>query len=73
MSLTANPARVRADGSTLLVFQGPPGMIVAWRVTSGPGHVVALAGVTDAAGRAWAVYYPDGGSGTARVRVEHGT
>jgi len=73
MSLAANPARVRADGSTLLVFQGPPGVAVAWHVASGPGHVVALADVTDAAGRAWAVYYPDGGSGIARVRVDHGT
>lgn len=73
MSLTANPVSVRADGSTLLVFQGPPGVAVAWRVASGPGQLVPLANVTDGAGRAWAVYYADGGSGTARVRVEHGT
>lgn len=73
MSLNANPARVRADGSTLLLFEGPSDVAVSWTVASGPGHVVALADVTDAAGRAWAVYYPDGGSGSARVRVEHGT
>lgn len=73
MSVTANPVSVRADGSTLLLFEGPPDVAVSWTVASGPGHLVPLANVTDVAGRAWAVYYPDGGSGSARVRVEHGT
>lgn len=73
MTLTANPPQARADGSTLLCFDGPPLRIVEWTVTSGPGRLVPLAPATDAAGRAWAVYYPDGGEGTARVRCAYGT
>lgn len=73
MTLSANPPRARADGSTLLTFDGPPGVIVAWRVQSGPGHIEPITESTDATGRAIAVYYPDGGSGSARIEVRHGT
>ena len=73
MTLSANPACARADGSTLIAFDGPPGVVVAWRVEIGPGHLAPLTETTDATGRAFAVYYPDGGTGSARIEVRHGT
>lgn len=72
MTLTATPAQALADGSVLVAFDGPALRTVEWSVTSGPGRIVPLASATDATGRAWAVYYPDGGSGTARVRCAYG-
>ena len=73
MTLSANPACARADGSTLVAFDGPPGVVVAWRVEIGPGHLAPLTETTDATGRAFAVYYPDGCTGSARIEVRHGT
>ena len=73
MTLSANPPRPRADGSTLVAFDGPPSVVVAWRVHSGPGHLAPITATTDATGRAFAVYYPDGGTGSARIEVSHGT
>ena len=73
MTLSANPPHARADGSTLVAFDGPPSVVVAWRVEIGPGHLEPLTETTDATGRAFAVYYPDGGTGSARIEVRHGT
>ena len=72
MTITANPASPRADASALLAFDGPASVLVTWSVIAGPGHVVPLTDATDARGRAWAVYYPDGGSGSAIIEVIHG-
>ena len=55
MTLSANPACARADGSTLIAFDGPPGVVVAWLVQSGPGHIEPITETTDATGRAFAV------------------
>lgn len=73
MTISAMPATPRADASTLLAFDGPPHVIVEWSIASGPGTVTPLADATDATGRAWAVYRPNGASGTATIRVRHGT
>lgn len=73
MTITAYPAALRADASALLAFDGPAQVLVAWSVVEGAGRVKALEPATDISGRAWAVFYPDGGSGPVRIRVEHGT
>ncbi len=72
MTISAMPATPRADASALLAFDGPAHVIVEWWVVSGPGTVMPLADATDATGRAWAVYRPNGASGTATIRVQHG-
>ena len=72
MMITASPASPRADASALLAFDGPAHVVVAWSVVSGPGSVTPLSDATDATGRAWAVYRPNGDTGTARIRVQHG-
>ncbi len=72
MTITASPAAPRADASALLAFDGPAHVVVDWSVVSGPGRVTPLDHATDATGRAWAVYRPNGVSGTATIRVQHG-
>ena len=72
MTISAMPASPRADASALLAFDGPAHVIVEWSVVSGPGTVMPLGDATDAAGRAWAVYRPNGESGIATIRVQHG-
>lgn len=72
MTISAMPASLRADASALLAFDGPAHVIVAWSIVSGPGTVTPLSSATDATGRAWAVYRPNGASGTATIRVQHG-
>lgn len=73
MTITAYPSAPRADASSLLAFDGPANVLVSWSVTAGPGTVTALSSTTDATGRAWALYKPNGVEGTATVRVDHGT
>lgn len=73
MTITAYPATPRADASSLLAFDGPANVLVAWSVTAGPGTVTPLTNSTDATGRAWAVYRPNGVTGAATVQVQHGT
>ena len=73
MTISAVPASLHADASALLAFDGPAHVIVDWSIVSGPGTVTPLADATDATGRAWAVYRPNGVSGTATIRVRHGT
>lgn len=72
MTINAFPAMPCADASALLAFDGPALVVVDWSVVSGPGAVTPLSHVTDATGRAWAVYRPNGESGTATIRVQHG-
>lgn len=72
MTITAYPATPRADASALLAFDGPANVLVAWSVTAGPGTVTPITNATDATGRAWAIYRPNGVTGTATVRVDHG-
>ena len=72
MTISAMPASPRADASALLAFDGPAHVVVEWSIVSGPGTVTPLADATDATGRAWAVYRPNGESGTATIRVQHG-
>ena len=73
MTISAMPVTPRADASALLTFDGPAHVIVEWSVVSGPGTVTPLGDAADATGRAWAVYRPNGASGTATIRVQHGT
>lgn len=73
MTITAYPAAPRADASALLAFDGPANMLVTWSVTAGPGTVTPLSNATDATGRAWALYKPNGVEGAATVRCTHGT
>jgi len=73
MTISAMPVAPRADASALLAFDGPAYVIVEWSIVSGPGTVTPLAEATDATGRAWALYRPNGASGTATIRVRHGT
>ncbi|ROH85737.1 hypothetical protein ED236_08305 [Pseudomethylobacillus aquaticus] len=72
MTISAMPATPRADASALLAFDGPAHVIVEWLVVTGPGTVTPLSDATDVTGRAWAVYRPNGASGTATIRVQHG-
>ena len=72
MTITAYPQAPRADASALLAFDGPAHVIVEWSIVSGPGTVTPLVDATDATGRAWAVYRPNGASGTATIRAQHG-
>ena len=72
MTITASPATPCADASALLAFDGPAQVVVDWSVVSGPGTVTPLSDATDVSGRAWAVYRPNGASGTATIRVQHG-
>lgn len=72
MTISAMPTLPRADASALLTFDGPAHVIVEWSVVSGPGTVTPLSHATDATGRAWAVYRPNGESGSATIRVQHG-
>ena len=72
MTITAYPQAPRADASALLAFDGPAHVVVAWSVIAGPGSVTPISATTDATGRAWAVYRPDGDAGTATIRVQHG-
>lgn len=73
MSLSLYPGAPLADGSCLVAFDGQPGVGVVWSVVNGPGHITGQSPATDASGRAWAVYTPDGGSGVATIEVSHGT
>ena len=72
MTISAMPTLPRADASSLLTFDGPANVLVDWSVVSGPGTVTPLGDATDVTGRAWAVYRPNGESGTATIRVQHG-
>lgn len=72
MTITASPATPRADASALLAFDGPAHVVVDWTVVSGPGRVTPMSNTTDATGRAWAVYRPNGEPGVATIRVQHG-
>lgn len=72
MTIAASPATPRADASALLAFDGLANVIVEWSVVSGPGTVTPLGDATDATGRAWAVYRPNGDAGTSTIRVRHG-
>lgn len=73
MTITAYPATVRADASTLLAFDGPADAVVAWTLASGSGLLTPLSEATDAQGRAWAVFYPAGAAGRVCIRVTYGT
>lgn len=70
--LTVYPRRIRADATSLFVFQGPANVAVQWSVQSGPGTITPLSTFTDSRGLAAARYNPAGLTGTAVVRVSHG-
>lgn len=73
MTITAYPRTPRADASSLLAFDGPANVLVAWSVVSGPGTVTPITNATDETGRAWALYEPNGVEGAATVEVTYGT
>jgi hypothetical protein len=70
-SLTAYPRNVRADGTALLVFKGPPDVAVAWAV-SGSGAISDESLYTDSQGLASAKYTPGTVGATVTVTVTHG-
>ena len=70
--ITAYPASPRSDATALLAFDGPADVLVRWTVVEGPGRITPLSPTTDATGRAWALYDPEGGSGRVCLRFEHG-
>lgn len=71
MSLTATPARVRADATALLVLIGPPNRSLAWTIT-GSGSLSNLSLRTDAQGRATCIYNPGTPGDEVTVGVTYG-
>lgn len=71
MTITALPARIRADATALVIVMAAPNRTVAWSM-SGPGTLEIITDVTDAGGRAYAKYVPDGGTGSAIVSAVYG-
>ena len=72
MSLNLYPGAPHADGSCLVAFDGPPNVGVVWSVTYGPGQIAGHSPTTDATGRAWATYTPQGVNGNASIAVNYG-
>lgn len=75
MSLVALSNPVLDTATSVVLFRGPPDVVVQWSVASGPGVVTSVgASVTDSRGCAMAIYNPNGGgAATAVVQVTHGT
>jgi hypothetical protein len=71
-TLTATPAAVRADATSLLVFLGPPNRSLFWAL-SGSGSLAQVAARTDAEGRAFAKYVPGSVGAVVTVSVQYGT
>lgn len=71
MSLTAAPAGVRADATSLILFVGPPHRAVTFTATPS-GTVLGAQAVTDAQGRAYAVYQPGTPGDTVTIEAAYG-
>ena len=55
--LTAYPDRVRADATSMIVYQGEPLRAIEWELT-GSGSLEPIGYYTDESGRAAAIYTP---------------
>lgn len=71
--LTAFKPTIYADASSLIVFQGPANVTVAWSIQSGPGTLTPLSTRTNQFGVAAARWTPAGATGTAVIRCSHGS
>lgn len=56
-TLTAYPAQVRADATSMIAYQGEPLRAIQWSLT-GSGTLQPLSSTTDASGMAAAKYTP---------------
>lgn len=71
-TLTVHPARVAADASSLVVYNGAPYKSIAWSLTGG-GTLTVLSTMTNESGAASAVYHPGTIGDTVSVGVTVGT
>lgn len=63
---------VRANGTAIFCFVGPPDRTVEWWVKSGSGVLYPYKDYTDELGRASCRYDPDGYSGMLTIEVRYG-
>jgi hypothetical protein len=71
-TLAAYPDKVRADASTLVMYQGAANRAIQWSLT-GSGTLLPLTDYTDVAGRAAAIYTPGSEGDVITVGVTVGT
>ena len=64
---------VRATGSTILTFIGPPDRVLTWELMEGGGALYPLTDYTDEWGRANCVYQAGGFAGEAVIQVSYGS
>jgi hypothetical protein len=64
--------QITASGGAIFQFSGTPNTTVVWAIVTGSGDISPLKNLTDAWGRAYAVYSPGGYSGTLKVQVSYG-
>lgn len=69
--LTANPTRVRADATALILFQGAPALAVTFSAVPS-GSILGAQTVTDAQGRAYCVYVPDTPGDVVTITAQYG-
>ena len=73
MTIEARPANVAIDANSLIVFSGPPDVVVYWGV-QGNATLEPIHNYTDSNGRAAAKLTPTGAVGeTIIVTVDHGS
>ncbi len=72
MSLTAYPQSPREDGSSMIIFAGPPNVAVGWELT-GPGSLTPQSPRTDSRGVAGCLFVPATAGDVVTVTVTHGT
>lgn len=64
--------KVRAGGSAILAFLGPPDRSVEWGLSEGGGLLLPITDYTDQYGRAMAKYDTGGFEGDVVIQVEYG-
>lgn len=70
--LTAIPRQVRADATALILFLGEPGLAVTFTAVPS-GTILGAQTVTDAQGRAFAVYVPGDVGDLVTIQAEYGS
>jgi hypothetical protein len=63
---------VRAGGSALLAFLGPPDRSIEWSIVEGGGQLLPITDYTDQYGRASCMYDTGGFVGDVVIQVEYG-
>jgi len=71
-AIYAMTKKIWASGSALLLFQGDANRLIQWSVVSGSGAITALSSVTDASGRCYAKYQPNGYVGQVVIQATYG-